>query len=283
MFCDRSKGILAFEDFCRIRDLLCKRIGIYFDDRKLPFIETRIWGRMKAIGIHSSLEYVNALRFNDPGNAEFQKLVDAVTTNETYMFREYDQLEAFANFCLPEMLKRKKERADKTIRIWSAGCSSGEEPYTLAIIMREVLEEPADWNVQIIASDIDQGMLEKTNRAFYEQRAVKDVPDAYMEKHLIPEGKGWTVHPDTKRLVRVMQINLNDRVEVRAMEGMDFIFCRNVLIYFNEISRAEAVAGFFHCLNRSGFLFLGHSESVGRINTAFQLRRLGQHLVYGKP
>jgi chemotaxis protein methyltransferase CheR len=198
------------------------------------------------------------------------------------MFREYDQLQAFANHCLPEVLSAKQARGDRTLRIWSAGCSSGEEPYTLAMILQEVFPQSQSWDCAIKATDIDENMLRKVVAARYGLRSVNEVPDEYREKYLIEDGGEWIVRRRTASLVEACHLNLQDRMGMRAMRGFDFIFCRNVLIYFDDLSRKAVIDHFYNALNPGGYVFLGHSESVGRVTTAFKLRRFENHLVYMK-
>ena len=273
---------LCTEHFVRIRDVIYQKLGLFFEENKVHFIKRRIQIRMDALGITDPAEYIFLIAHADVGGVEMQQLANLVTTNETYMFREFEQLEAFANYCLPEVLETKRRRGDNTLNIWSAGCSSGEEPYTLAIILREVLPTIRNWQVQILATDIDQNMLAMVNRARYSERSVKGVPDEYRQRHLIKDGAEYVVHPETAALVVPRHLNLNDRAALRQMRGFDFVFCRNVLIYFDDKSRKTAVDHFYSALNPGGFIFLGHSESIGRITNAFALRRLAEHLVYCK-
>jgi chemotaxis protein methyltransferase CheR len=220
--------------------------------------------------------------YADPQGVEMQALANLVTTNETYMFREYDQLQAFANHCLPEVLSGKQERGERTLRIWSAGCSSGEEAYTLAMIVQEVFPQAQSWKCEIVATDIDENMLRRVTAARYGDRSVADVPEEYRKKYLIEDGDEWVVRRKTAALVQVRHLNLNDRMAMRAMRGFDFIFCRNVLIYFDDLSRKAVVDHFYNALNPGSYVFLGHSESVGRVTTAFKLKRFETHLVYVK-
>ncbi|MBF0409722.1 MAG: protein-glutamate O-methyltransferase CheR [Candidatus Riflebacteria bacterium] len=276
-----SNTVLSQDDFNKIRDLICERTGMYFDDRKLSFLEKRIQDRMKKLGIDTFFNYFFNIKFGE-NSTELQFLIDMITTNETYMFREYEQLESFANSCLPEVLKEKKTRGNNEIKIWSAGCSTGEEAYTLAVILRECLEDIDQWNVSIYATDIDTSVLKKCEAAIYSERSVKEMPTEYFARHIKIVPGGYMISPDTKKLVKPMHLNLMDRASMRGMRGFDFIFCRNVLIYFDDNGRKEVVDNFYNSLNHNGYIFLGHSESVGRITTAFRLKRMGGFLVYCK-
>ena len=273
---------LSVEQFQRLSQQIYQKLGLHFDEKKIYFLKKRIEKRMAALGIENARDYVFMVSYADPRGVEMQALANLVTTNETYMFREYDQLQAFANHCLPEVLSAKQAQGDRSLRIWSAGCSSGEEAYTLAMIVQEVFPQAQSWDCRIVATDIDENMLRHVEAARYGARSVHDVPDEYREKYLIEDGDEWIVRRRTAALVEVRHLNLHDRMEMRAMRGFDFIFCRNVLIYFDDLSRKAVVDHFYNALHPGSYLFLGHSESVGRVTTAFKLKRFESHLVYMK-
>jgi len=274
---------LALKDFATIRDEVYRKLGLYFEDSKVYFIQKRIEKRMETLAVASFADYGFLLRFGDKEGREMQALANLITTNETYMFREFEQLQAFADHCLPMILKSREAANDRTLRIWSAGCSSGEEPYTLAIILKEVMHDFRSWDIKIKATDIDQVRLEMARRAVYEERSVHEIPPEYFDRHItrLPAGF-FAIKPETAKLVELEHLNLNDRLAMRNMPQFDFIFCRNVLIYFDDASRKAVVDHFYNALKPGGFIFLGHSESIGRISTAFKLLRVGQHLVYRK-
>jgi chemotaxis protein methyltransferase CheR len=273
---------LSVEQFQSLSHVIYQKLGLHFDEKKIYFLKTRVARRMAALNIDDPREYVFRLSYADPQGLEMQALANLVTTNETYMFREYEQLQAFANHCLPEVLSAKQARGERTLRIWSAGCSSGEEAYTLAMILQEVFPQAQNWDCEIAATDIDQNMLQKVAAARYGQRSVHEVPGEYLEKYLVAEGEEYVVRRRTAALVQPRHLNLHDRMAMRAMRGFDFIFCRNVLIYFDDLSRKAVVDHFYNALNPGGYVFLGHSESIGRVTTAFKLKRFETHLVYVK-
>ena len=273
---------LSVEQFQSLSHQIYQKLGLHFDEKKIYFLKTRVAKRMAVLGIDDAREYVFKLNYADPQGLEMQALANLVTTNETYMFREYDQLQAFANFCLPEVLSTKQARGERSLRIWSAGCSSGEEPYTLAMIVQDVFPQAQSWDCQIVATDIDENMLGRVAAARYGARSVGDVPDEYRRKYLIEDGDEWVVRRRTTDLVQPRHLNLHDRMAMRSMRGFDFVFCRNVLIYFDDASRKAVVDHFYSALNPGGYVFLGHSESIGRVTTAFKLKRFETHLVYVK-
>ncbi|MGO9258175.1 MAG: CheR family methyltransferase [Bryobacteraceae bacterium] len=273
---------LTSEQFAKLTRKIYSELGLQFEENKGYFLQKRVEKRMERLGFDDPQKYLFMLCYADPDGLEMQALANLITTNETYMFREYEQLAAFADYCLPEVLSVKEGRAEHTLRVWSAGCASGEEAYTLAIILREVFPQSQYWNCEIVATDIDQNVLNQAARARYGARSVNEVPPEYAAKHLIANGDSYTVRPSTAALVKLEHLNLHDRTAMRAMKNFDFIFCRNVLIYFDDRSRKMVVDHFYNALNPGGYVFLGHSESVGRISTAFKLRRFGPHLVYVK-
>jgi chemotaxis protein methyltransferase CheR len=273
---------ISAEHLEKLAQQIYRKLGLYFDDKKNYFLKTRVAKRMAALGMDDPNDYVFTVSYADTNGLEMQALANLVTTNETYMFREYDQLQGFANYCLPEVLSAKQDRGEKSLRIWCAGCSSGEEAYTLAMIVQEVFPQSLSWDCKIVATDIDENMLQKVAAARYGQRSVNDVPQEYKDKYLVAEGEGYVVRRRTAALVEPRHLNLNDRMALRAMRGFDFIFCRNVLIYFDDLSRKSVVDHFYNALNPGGYIFLGHSESIGRVTTAFKLRRFENHLVYVK-
>jgi chemotaxis protein methyltransferase CheR len=273
---------LSVEQFEKLSHQIYQKLGLHFDEKKIYFLKTRVAKRMAALGIDKTQEYVFLLSYADADGLEMQALANLITTNETYMFREYEQLQAFANCCLPEVLSAKQARGEKSLRIWSAGCSSGEEPYTLAMIVQEVFPQAQSWDCEIVATDVDENMLRKTAAARYGFRSVHEVPEEYRAKYLTADGGEWIVRRRTAELVKPRHLNLHDRMEMRAMRGFDFIFCRNVLIYFDDLSRKAVVDHFYNAMNRGSYIFLGHSESIGRVTTAFKLKRFETHLVYAK-
>lgn len=271
--------IFGFRDFCQLRDYIYARTGVYVGDQKIYLLKRKIEQRLATLGFSSVNEYLNYLRHYDGSGKEFEELVCAITVNETYFFREFPQLQVFAEHCLPEIAETKNS---PHIRILSAGCSTGEEPYTLSIICQEMLEPPCTFSID--ALDIDYRALENAQRGIYDERAVRDVPRVYLEKYFIRTNGGFIVKEAVRSFVTFHKVNLNNREELLALgRNFDFVFCRNVLIYFSDDSRKKVVEAFYAMMNPGGYIFLGHSESMSRITSAFELRRMGEGLVYRKP
>ncbi len=270
--------VLEQRDFELIRNMVYRKTGMMFEDRKRAFVATRVARRMAAVGSATARDYYCYLRYQDPDGREFQNLVETLTTNETYFFREYPQLECFANEVLPNLTAEKEARHDWRLKIWSAACSTGDEPYTLAIILDACLESVSKWQIEITATDIDTNVLATAKRGVYSPRAVKDVPEVYLSEYFQVQPDGYHVVPKIKQMVSFAHVNLMDRHAMGRFREYDFIFCRNVLIYFDDVARRSVLKSFYNALRPGGYIFLGHSESVGRISTDFEMVSLNGHI-----
>ncbi len=274
---------LTLFDFQRLRDLVYERTGIMIDERKMPLLENRLRARLVVTGCDDTVDYYRLLRYRDPDGSEFQAFVESLTVNETYFFRDYPQLECFANEVLPHVADRKRRAGDYSLRVWSAGCSTGDEPYTLAIILHACLDDFDRWRITVDATDIDRQVLAVADRGAYPPRAVRDVPRVYLDRYFVWTGEEYAVCPLVRNLVQFAQVNLMDRQTLRRFRMMDFIFCRNVLIYFDDASRRQVLGSFYDSLSPGGFVFLGHSESVSRISAAFEPVMFNKTLTYRRP
>lgn len=274
---------LPLEYFIKLRDLIYERTGISYEENKIYYIKKRLQTRMEQGNYQKIDEYIKFLKHLDRNGREFQELMNLLTVNETYFFREFSQLQVFAEACLPEVIERKQAAGKRSLKIFSAGCSTGEEAYTLAIILREMIDDFNRWNVLVKAADIDENVLAAARRGVYDQRAVKEVPASYLRDYFSKPGPGqYAVKQEIKDLVVFDHLNLMDRRALRMEDDYDFVFCRNVLIYFDDVSRKQVVDKFYTILNKGGFIFLGHAESLSRITTAFKVRRMEEHIVYQK-
>ncbi|MBV7273373.1 protein-glutamate O-methyltransferase CheR [Clostridium sp. PL3] len=268
-----------YEDYVKY---VFKKTGLNYGVNKKYFVEKRIKNRMADLNIEDFKEYYNLIRFSED-ESEFYKLVNDLTVNETYFFRDFPQFQNFAEEILPIIIKDKQKRGDYNLRIWSAACSTGEEPYTLAIILLEMLEEPEKWNIEIVASDINELVIEAAKVGIYDERAVREVPPEYLYKYFTKIEDKYLINLKLRKSVKFKKLNLFDFEEMELMTNYDFIFCRNVLIYFNNRSRKMVVDSFYNSLNSGGFIFLGHSESIGRISAAYKAQKIGSIIVYSKP
>jgi chemotaxis protein methyltransferase CheR len=275
---------LTVEQFISLRDIIYDRAGLYFETNKIYLMKKRVQKRLESLNIEDVTEYYNILKYKDRQGLEMQKLLNLLTTNETYFYREDNQLKVFMSHCLNQVMANEEKKRMKKIKIWSAGCSSGEEPYTLAILLRERGLEHMSWNIEIVATDIDTNILEMAQNGIFHIRSTRFVPPAILKKYFQPSGSEYfALEPVIKTMVRFQHLNLMDNLRMRFMRSFDFIFCRNVLIYFNDASRRTVMANFYDSLNAGGYIYLGHSESVTRLSSAFTIERAGGLIVHRKP
>ena len=273
---------LTFDEFVLTAELIYSRTGMRFEEKKNYFLSKRVLQRIQELDIRNFSEYIRLLKYGDNNQNEFQKLINLCTTNETYFFRDFPQLTSFGEFCLKEVCTRKAEKGENTLKIWSAGCSTGEEPYTLAIIISEILHNTSNWNIKIVATDVDQNVLAKARSGVYFNTRMNEVPDEYYDKYFILNGDKLTIAPKIKSMITFEHLNLLEKDKMRNKRGFDFIFCRNVLIYFDDKSRRKVIDDFYLSLESGGYIFLGSSESLSRITTAFTLKKAGSQLLYYK-
>jgi len=217
-------------------------------------------------------DYIFMVSYADTDGLEMQELANLVTTNETYMFREYDQLQGFANYCLPEVLSAKQDRGEKSLRIWCAGCSSGEEAYTLAMIVQEVFPQSQSWDCKIVATDIDENMLRKVASARYGQRSVNDVPQEYRDKYLIAEGDEYVVRRRTAALVEARHLNLNDRMALRHAWFRFHLLPQRPDLFRRSIAKVGC-RSLLQCLESRRLHLPGTLGIDRRVTTAFKLKR----------
>ncbi len=272
---------LTFDELVPIRDLVADTCGLFFDEKKFYFIEKRIVKRIKATNTQSPRNYFRLLKHGQNSD-EMKELITSLTTNETYFYRYLPQLESFAEEALPMVCADKRGKNNFNLNIWSAGCSSGEEPYTLYILLKEHLEDFSKWKINLFATDIDYSVLEKAKRGLYEKRAVKDVAPHILKKYFSVNETRFQINTEVKNNVRFDYLNLMDRKAIRSFADLDFVFCRNVLIYFDDKARKQVINSIYDCLTPGGFIFLGHSESVGKISATFKLVKFKKSLSYQK-
>lgn len=266
---------LTAEQFARLRDFIYQKTGIYFVESKRYFVERRLIDRAEQLEIKDFTTYYSKLRF-EPDSAELQAFIETLTVNETYFFREFHQLKCFAEELLPDIVKRKSDR----LIFWSAGCATGEEAYTLAIILQEMLKPETLARCRILATDIDNKVLSFARRGLYGERSFKHIPKPYLERYFEQVGTEYRVGSELRRLVDFQQVNLVDSASLERLPQVDAIFCRNVLIYFDDVSRRQVALDFYQLLKAGGYIMLGHSESMSRITSLFQLRKFQSAIVY---
>jgi len=273
---------LSDDVFRLLRDLVHTYCGIYFDDGSKFLVERRLARRLEERQVRTFEEYYHFLRYDRKRDEELAVLVDNLTTNETYFFRESPQLRAFSEELLPELRTTLADR--KSLRIWSAGCSTGEEPYTIAMLLLESGDWWRDWQVEILGSDINQRVLHTARKGVYKKTSHRVSTPGMMKKYFVEEGKGdYRIIDTVRELVSFSYVNLLDPFKTSLINNMDVIFCRNVIIYFDREAKKKVIESFHDKLREGGHLLLGHSESLINISNAFVLRTLKNDMVYQKP
>jgi len=267
------------EDFLKFREFFYRKTGIQFEDSKRYFVDKRLIERIEATDSGNFRNYFITLRFETSGE-EIQTLTNLMTVNETYFFREEYQFKCLVTSILPEITMRKKSHGP--IRIWSVPSSSGEEPYSIAMYLLEYWPGISQWDVEIISSDIDTKIIAQARCGFYSPRSVQNLPNNLLAKYFRQSGDGYQMTEDLREAVEFTKVNLMKPADVRGYRGFDVIFCRNLLIYFDDLSRRQAADTFFDALNPGGFLCLGHSESMSRISSLYQVRKFADAVVYQK-
>jgi len=267
------------EDFLKFREFFYRKTGIQFDDSKRYFVDRRLIDRIEATDSGNFRNYFMMLRFEASGD-EIQTLTNVMTVNETYFFREEYQFKCLVNSILPEITKGKKDKSP--IRIWSMPSSSGEEPYSIAMYLLEYWSGINEWDVEIISSDIDTTILNQARRGLYSARSVQNLPKALLSKYFTGKGAEYQICEDLKQAVEFTRVNLMNAADVRGYRGFDVIFCRNLLIYFDDLSRRQAADTFYDALHPGGFLCLGHSESMSRISSLYKACKFSDSVVYQK-
>lgn len=270
------------EKFKQIRDLIYQESGVYFAETKKYLLESRLSARIEEVKGNSFEEYYYLLKYSPKKKEEFAKLFDEVTMNETSFFRNMPQLQVFEKEIVPEILRNNNRRGQK-LRIWSAGCSSGQEPYTLAMILSELLTTGAFKFVpEIIASDISGAMILDAQKGRYKEYYLRNTPKHYKTKYFTKDSDKYVVSDTIKLMVKFSIMNLLDEAKRKMMRDIDVIFCRDVLIYFDDKAKKEVVRMFYESLNPGGYLFIGHSESLHNVSRAFKLLLFPNAIVYKK-
>jgi chemotaxis protein methyltransferase CheR len=268
------------DEFRLLRDLVNGYAGIYFGDEALPVLERRLKERLVALGLRRFADYYQFLKFSRGGTAELDEAVDLLTTNETYFFREDYQLRAFKNEVLPILAAEGASR--RRLSIWSAGCSTGEEVYTLAILIAESGSFDG-WDIRVYGSDISRRCVATARRGIYGASAFRAVRPDIKRTYFTHKVDGSHVIDRIRQTCHFGHLNLMNTERVTVVGRVDAVFCRNVLIYFDPRSRKKVIDMFYERLIPGGFLFLGHSESLLNVSTAFELVHLSEDLVYRKP
>ena len=268
---------LSEHELSEIRMLIEERTGICFDESRERFFSTRVLEHLRAKKLERGTELLRAIR---KSNVEYEALLERLLTQETSFFRYPGVYEAFEKRVLPELHTKKFWKNPRTLRIWSAGCSTGEEPYSIAITIADSLSFADAWNVEILATDVGRHALKHAERGIYTGRSIAKVTEKQFSDHFTPASDGKQIKPRLRKMISFVQMNLASGMYVGRM---DMIFCMNVLIYFSEERRRSLVQRFYDTLEPGGYLFLGHSESISKMPVKFQAIVLNDCILYRKP
>lgn len=274
---------ITTEEFLQLRDFIYQQCGIYIADNRKYLVENRLITRLKELNLKTYGEYYHYLRFDINKRKELNKLFEVVTTNETSFFRNPPQLVVFRTVVLKRAIDEQRKKGRKYLRIWSAGCSSGEEPYTIAIILSEVLgSELLLWDIKITANDLSEAVLAVARNGVYSDYTLRTTPKDMVAKYFTKEGQNYRIDPKLKRMIAFGQINLNDKFQVKRVERSHIVFCRNVIIYFDDEMKKNVISAFYDNLMPGGDLIIGHSESLHNISRVFKPEHHPGSIVYRK-
>jgi chemotaxis protein methyltransferase CheR len=268
------------EAFRLLRDLIHEKFGLYFDENQRSSLRARLQNRLASRGLRSFEDYFHELRFGPDRAEELQSMVSHLTNNETYFYRELPQLKVFADHVLPQIKERKSRAGERTLRILSAGCSTGEEAYTLAMIVFDSGHFFWNWDVEVTGLDVDQAALEKARKGAYQHNSFRGLAPEMKARHFSTAGTSAQVKEPIRRLVTFRRGNLVEPASFEGLAPLDAIFCRNVLIYFSDAMILRAVRIFRNILAPGGYLCLGHAESLSRITDLFLPVRFQGAMVY---
>ncbi|HOO55599.1 MAG TPA: protein-glutamate O-methyltransferase CheR [bacterium] len=269
---------LTDKQLMMFRDLIFDSSGLWFGDSKLSILGNRIKTRIREYGAESPDYYFKAIS-SDDDRGELSHLINLVTTNETYFYRSESQMDSFRNIILPNLAEKKVAEGNRDLRIWSAGCSTGEEPYTIAMCMLETIRFHSIWNFYIYATDISTEVLTKAMEGKYSKRSIEKLPEEYLTKYFTYRDGTYQINNTIKKLVEFDYQNL---IDAYYEDGFDVIFCRNVLIYFKDKSKREILNRFYDSMNDGGYLFLGATEMIRGLVDGFKLIALKDCVVFQK-
>lgn len=272
---------LTEKQFAKMRDVIYKRSGIHFPDNKKYILESRLGHRLVELEMDDYDQYIAFLTMGPYQNEEFQEMFNRITINETSFFRNDAQLQVFEKQILPELLEARA--TTKRLRIWSAACSTGEEPFTLAIIVHRSLGiRLPDWRIEIMGTDISERVLRTAQSGIYTNYSMRSTPELIKSKYFREDKGSWHIRDDIRDMVSFQLHNLKDTMAARAHGTWDVIFCRNVLIYFDDVMKSQVAKMFATQLATDGTLFIGHSENIREVTDAFEPMPIPQGFCYRK-
>jgi chemotaxis protein methyltransferase CheR len=278
-----SQGNKLSDDLFKIlRQFIYTRTGIFFADNKKYLLESRVSRRLVALGLPNFDAYYRTL-INGQGDAEFLHFINSITINETFFYRNEPQFGALEGTILPEVIKKRRDEGTNKLRIWSAACSTGEEPYTIAMIIAErILPLFPQMKFEIIASDINTQVLDSARKGIYRDYSIRNIPKNYLEKYFQKHEDRYILSEEIKRMVDFRHLNLFERAPMRTMRGFDITFAANVLIYFDFNSKQSVVSFIYDSMNKGGYFLVGYSETLYGLTQAFKPVHFEKAIAYIK-
>jgi chemotaxis protein methyltransferase CheR len=273
---------LTDAEFRMFANLLREHCGLNFTSETRFLLEKRLTRRLRELGLTSFAAYHYHLRSSAEHAGDLANLIDEVTTNETYFFRQRVQLRALVGELFTELLAEREASGGGPILVWSAGCSSGEEPYSIVVLATEAGFVPGR-DFRVYASDISRRMLRKARLGLYREASFRETEPELRERYFTGKDRLWRISDDVKRHVDFVRLNLMDRSAISLLGTMDVVLCRNVMIYFDQDSRRRVIQTFHEKLKPGGHLLLGSAESLVHLSTAFETRHLSEDMVYRRP
>lgn len=278
----RRKFDLTEGDFERFRKLIDQASGIFFDRSKWELLRLGLSDRAEATDTASLSDYYEKITTEADGEEELRHLLDHLSVQETQFFRNLPQFDALQKYVIPEIARR-KQNGHRSLRLWSAGCSTGQESYSLAMSALDILPDPESWNIQILGTDLNQQALAIAEKGWYPEKKLTGIDRSHREKYFRPLDGGFVVTEPVRRMVHFVRHNMvNDQLPMSIFGTCDVVFCRNVIIYFTHDTAKYVIEHFFDIMNPGGYLFLGHSETLWKMSAKYSLVEMGDAFIYKK-
>lgn len=275
-----SMSVPSFENW---RQYIYENCGIYFRDNKKYLLESRLQKRIDFLGLESFDHYLDHLKYGAGSAPEKKYLFEAITINETFFFRNQPQLDVLVKTVMPELIAEKKKAGKNKIRIWSAASSSGEEPYSVAMVILDLIKTRfPNFEFEIVGTDISSAVLDTAKNGVYKEYSARNTPPYYLKKYFKQNVSGFELAPQVKNMVSFRLLNLYDTTAMKMMMNYDIIYCANVLIYFDANSKIKVVNSLYNALTKGGYLFIGYSETLHGISKAFKIVSFPKTVGYKK-
>ena len=272
-----GSGPLSESEFRLFKDLIYEECGVSIGAEKRTFLESRLKRRMDELGVRSGYEYYCLIKRPDGKSQELPALLDTLMICETSFFRNQPQFDLFKEVVLPDVIARKERTGTRMLRIWSAGCSTGQEPYSVVMAVLEAISQPDLWSIRVFASDLSFTALERAQSGLYRPDQIKNVEQFYLQKYFKRQADNFVVSDDVKRRVIFDYHNLKHD---NGLRGLDIVFCRNVMIYFDAEEQRRLITRFTGALVPGGHLFLGHAESLQGLSNRFTMLHRNKGIAY---